>query len=130
VEQKLRPPGDILDDDLTVLSDMYVLRRIPNQSGYIKEDGTPSSNNFDLDGKGRGTSVTLYISEKDYDITLAVKPEFGVVKLQVAEIRKSSLGIVKRPIADNPNHCEIIGPRNKSKKRALAKSCEWLKKPE
>lgn len=77
-----------------------------------------------------GTSVTLWESDQDLDNVLRGWEHFGVVVVTMEECRNAGLGIVRTPLPDNPNHCELFGPRAAGRRRALSKGARWVKYPD
>lgn len=117
-------PGDVPPDDLEIPGDWLVLRRIP--PGEYKSDGRPkSSPSFDLDRTGRGTSMTLYIDAEDLTNVRRGHETFGVVSLPVSVWRCEGLTIARKPLENDPNHCEIWGARNTRSKKLLAIAAKW-----
>lgn len=114
-------------DDASIGDDQEVLRRIP--PGEFKSNGLPNSNNFELDGRGNGTSVVLSIGPEDIARVRAGHDEYGIIALRVGACRECGLRISRHPLPDNPNHCEIWGSRTTAAKRSLAKKARWLQYP-
>lgn len=114
-------------DDPSIDDEQEVLRRIP--PGEFKFNGLPNSNNFDLDGRGRGTSVDIWVGPEDLARVCAGHEEFGVVAIPAGAWRQHGLRISRNPLPDNPQHCEVWGARSTSAKRGLAKKCRWIRYP-
>lgn len=116
-----------LQDDATVTGDAKLLRRIV--PGRVSE-GLPESTSFKDDPDGIGTSVTLWESDADMENVLRGWEHFGLVVVTMAECRSAGLGIIRSPLPDNPNHCELFGPKAPGKRRALSKGARWVKYPD
>lgn len=114
-------------DDRSIDDEREVLRRIP--PGEFKSTGLPNSNNFDLDGLGRGTSVDIWDGPEDLARVRSGHEEYGVVAIPAGAWRQFGLRISRNPLPDNPQHCEVWGARSTSAKRALARMCRWIQYP-
>ena len=115
-------------DDPSITDETKVLRRVvPGR--YSRTSGIPEEGTFRKDGDGTGTSVTLWLSDEDLNITRAPHPDFGVVSLYVSEFRKLGLSIAYVDEPGNPNHCEVFGDRTKGNRVQLAKAARWVAYP-
>ena len=112
-------------DDPNILDGEKVLRRVvPDR--FSGRTGRPEDGTFKKDGLASGTSVTLWRSNEDLDITRDGHPGFGVVGLYVGELRQEGLTIAFVDEPGNPNHCEIFGPRTGSLRKKLATTARWV----
>jgi hypothetical protein len=117
------------EDDLTVEAGAKLLRRIPPD--WI-HDGTPESSAFKPDPHpdSIGTSVTLWEGDQDFENVMRGWEHFGLLVVTMAECREAGLGIIRMPLPDNPNHCEVFGPKAEGKRRWLSKGARFAKYPD
>lgn len=117
------------EDDQSIGPDAKLLRRL--HPDWI-HDGIPESSAFKPDPHpdSIGTSVTLWESDEDEENVMRGNEHFGLVVVTMAECRDAGLGIVRVALPDNPNHCELFGPRADGKRRRLGKGARWVKYPE
>lgn len=124
--------GDEFDDDVSIPSEIRVLRRIPRGRTAPRGDGSirPSSDCFTNDPHdGSGMSVDIWDGTTDPMESLKGHDGFGLVSLSVAEIRKLGLGICREPLPGNPRHAVIQGKKTDSRKNKLARASEWVAEP-
>lgn len=116
------------EDDLTVGPAAKLLRRL--HPDWV-HDGVPESSAFKRDShpEAFGTSVTLWESDQDFENVMRGFENFGLVVVTMQECRDAGLGIVRMPLDENPNHCELFGPRADGKRRRLGKGARWAKYP-
>lgn len=115
-------------DDPTIADGEKVLRRVvPDR--YSRRTGLPEENTFKKDGGGSGTSVTLWRTDEDLQITREGHPGFGIVAVYVGELRAHGLSIAFVAEPGNPNHCEIFGPRPGAARKDLARKSRWVTYP-
>ncbi|WP_294088025.1 hypothetical protein [Sphingomonas sp.] len=119
-------PEEPADDD-AIDGAEYVLRRVHID---LARRGKPDRSIFKNDPGGIGTSVTLWRSEHDLEIVTAGRPNVGVVAVTVAELRSFGLGVMFTFAEGNPNHCEVFGPRSKSKLGSIRDLCKWVRYPD
>jgi hypothetical protein len=120
--------ADGIEDDQSIADDCRMLRRIPP---YWLKDFRPESSNFENrepDPKF-GLSVTIWESEADLEAVIAEEPSFGVVCVTAGQLRAEGCAIVRRPLDQNPNHCECFGNPGHGARRRLAKSARWVHVP-
>jgi hypothetical protein len=117
------------EDDLTVGPAAKLLRRL--HPDWV-HNGLPESSAFkpDRHSDSIGTSVTLWESDADFENVMRDWGHFGLVVVTMGECRDAGLGIVRVALDDNPNHCELFGPRADNKRRRLAKGARWVKYPD
>lgn len=117
-----------LPDDPSITDGEKVLRRVvPDR--YSRRNGNPEEGTFKKDGGGSGTSVTLWRTDQDLEITQDGHPGFGVVGVYVGELRAHGLAIAFVEEPGNPNHCEIFGPRPGAVRKDLAGKARWVVYP-
>ncbi len=85
--------------------------------------------------KGGAMSVALGVVLDSLGLAPAVViegfPGFGLVLLRVGFLRASlKLGVVAAPTPEEPWHGEVYGKKTGSVQRQLARSCEWVRRPE
>lgn len=114
-------------DDPTILGAMTVLRRVP-RGDFNPATGVPNSDVFSP-RPGEGLSVTLNLAQTDLAATRVGHEDFDIIELAVKNFRACGLHIVRDPLPDNPNHCEIFGSTTRGQKRALAKVSAWVVGP-
>lgn len=116
-------------DDPSVGDDAKLLRRL--HPDWIRE-GRAEGSAFKADATpdAIGTSVTLWQSDQDQENVLRGWEHFGLVVVTMGECRAAGLGIVRTPLPDNPNHCELFGPSAKKPRRRLSKAARWVKYPD
>lgn len=120
--------GEGIEDDLSISNDALFLRRIPPTR--IVKAPRPDSSNFEERDPTGGLSVTLWEAEQHLHDTVAEKPVFGVVRVTAGELRAAGYLIVRRPLPDNPNHCECYGKPSTTRKRELSIGAKWVKLPD
>jgi hypothetical protein len=98
-----------------------LLRRIPD---YALIDAEPDSSNFREKEEGTGLSVSVWSSPDDLIILLTENPTWGLTTLVVSDVRKLGLKIMRAPLPDDPNHCEIWGIGSKTPKK-LKRVHKW-----
>lgn len=100
-----------------------LLRRIPD---HALIDAEPDSSNFREKEEGTGLSVSVWTSPDDLEALLAEHPGWGLTTLVVSDVRKLGLKIVRDPLPDDPNHCEIWGIGSKTPKK-LKRVHKWAR---
>ena len=115
-------------DDLTITSDARVLRRVP--SNQVVE-GRPHSGNFNHPAdKQTGWSCTLWESHQDFTDLMSGHENFGCVRIKAGDLRGEGLQIIRVPLPDNPNHCEVFGSMtSKARARRLCHKVVWVTYP-
>ena len=119
-----------IQDDTSIPADAIVLRRVASTHQsfgpqYKPSEGIPTSPVFEPSGD-EGLSVTLWLGPADMAAVLAGHEEFGVVALSVGELRAHGLAILRDPLPENPNHCELFGNLgNRTLRRTLCKLATW-----
>jgi hypothetical protein len=115
-------------DDPSIGGGEKVLRRIvPDR--YSRRNGLPEKGTFKKDGGGSGTSVTLWRSDQDLQVTLEGHDGFGVVAIYVDQLREHGLSVAFVHEPGNPNHCEIFGDRAGAILKDLAEKSRWVVHP-
>ena len=56
-------------------------------------------------------------------------PDFAVVAFNMATARDKSLGVVRNPLTNDPDHVLIFGKKTDSTRRTIAKACTWVVPP-
>ena len=110
---------EISDDD-------YLYRRIEPKA--VEEDGTLNSLAIYQRSGEDGASVDLErltTPEK----TMEQKPDFGLGRIRVGDVRRCGLVVQYDPKEDNSAHTLIIGKFSKKQRRDLAAAMELLIKP-
>lgn len=107
---------EITDDD-------YVLRRVPTDPNYIKDDGSITSFAFRTRKGENGLSVDV---EKlsSYEKATLGSNRFRLVKLNVGQIRhdiNDGLDVIHDPLPDNTAHALIKGKISRGKRSSLVK---------
>lgn len=118
--------GACEEDDDTIVGDQLFLRRIPP---HWITDARPGSDNFKLRSGEAGLSVTLWEGDEDFTATEAEQPTFGIVAVTASELRAAGYAISRRPLDENPNHCECTGKAGQGSRRKLARGARWVKPP-
>lgn len=106
-----------------ILDHHCLLRRIPD---YLLDGPDPDSSNFREKEEGTGLSVSVWASPADLENLLAEHPEWGVTTLVVSDVRKLDLKIMRAPLVEDPNHCEIWGIGSKTPKK-LKRVHKWAR---
>ena len=121
--------GPVHQDDLSIGDDAKILRRL--NSDWIHE-GKPEGSAFKQDPtpEAIGTSVTLWETDQDRVNVLRGWENLGLIVVTMGECRAIGLGIVRTPLPDNPNHCELFGPQARNGRRRLSKGARWVKYPD
>jgi hypothetical protein len=127
------------NDDVTILDEDALLRRIPNWPDMVRRDQVsgqyrPTSASFaDRDTGDREISVTheanLLAANCTHMDALNGNQEFGLASIHAGFPRKqisTPQAIARDPIDSDPHHCLIIGNKSKADKRALAKQCALI----
>tara|TARA_R110001606_G_C15377539_1_gene650094 strand:- start:585 stop:1010 length:426 start_codon:yes stop_codon:yes gene_type:complete len=123
-------PGH-LSDDTTIGDDRWLLRRV--HPHWVHGEQPDSSNFRHPDDEQSGWSSTLFDSEIDIEDIIRDHENFGVLRVQVIALRNENLSIVRVPLDENPNHCEVYGELGPSKKkihRRLKKQALWVRYPD
>ena len=123
-------PGDKPHDDETVSPETRVLRRIP-PGRIVKNDPNqrPQSDNFSNHNSGTGTSVSILQEGRNPLDLLEGHEGYGLVCLTVRDNRAAGLGIVRKPLRDDPDHAHIQGEKTRKVKRRLAEAAVWIRRP-
>lgn len=110
-------------DSHDILDHHCLLRRVPD---HALSGNEPDSSNFREKEEGTGLSVSVWLSPGDVDAMLADHPGWGVSTLVVSDVRKLDLRIMRAPLPDDPNHCEIWGIGSKTPKK-LKRIHRWAR---
>lgn len=125
-------PDDIRPDDLSILSDDRLLRRVrPNQLA-IESDGRqrPSSAVF------RTAELSVYIGSlmteqgRPPEDALAEHPGEFLCSITAGQVRRYNYPVVKdnEPPYD-PAHGLVLGKKTGSFANAMARDCQWIVAP-
>lgn len=132
-------------DDSTILDDDELWRRIPNWPNFVVYDENRniervSSVAFKDHRNGTPMSVAIASIARQHgrgSIDLINDNEahegFGVVSLNVGNVRELNQGVMKEPIEGQPEHGEVFdksGQRSKKTQKALAQSAAIIIAPE
>lgn len=120
------PPG--ASDDLTIADEARLLRRVPLHQIV---NGQPDSRNFNHPPADKtGWSCTLWESNQDFADLMSGHENFGCVRIKAGDLRGEGLQIIRVPLADNPNHCEVFGSMtSKAQARKLREKAAWVQYP-
>lgn len=115
-------------DDLTISDQARLLRRVPPHQVI---DGQPYSRNFNHSATEKtGWSCTLWESNQDLDYLMNEHEHFGCVRIKAGDLRSEGLQIIRVPLPNNPNHCEVFGPMtSKAQARKLCGKATWVQYP-
>lgn len=121
-------------DDQSVPGDTELWRRIPNWPNRVVYDENlgrvrPSSANFDDHPNGTPMSVAIADGIVTHQEVLRDHPSFYLVGFTVGQIRDVGLGILRRPLVDQPWHGEVTGRKSASVKSRLARQSFWIIAP-
>lgn len=114
---------DWVVDSPDILNEQCLLRRIPD---HALDGAAPDSSNFREKEESTGLSVSLWLQADNLDVLLADHPGWGATTLIVADVRKLGLRVMRAPLPDDPNHCEIWGIGSKAPKK-LKKVHRWAR---
>lgn len=53
---------------------------------------------------------------------------FGLVALTVGLVREHGQGVVRRPLAEDLAHAEVVGSKTRSVRRTFAKEAVWIER--
>jgi hypothetical protein len=120
-----KPDG--LIDDGTIPDEAWLLRRIPRL--LCKDDISIESSNFDERQTDLGLSVTLWLTQRDLELTLVGHEDFGIVAVKAEAFRREDGIIVRKPLEENPNHCEIYPRMKNSRCKRIRDSARWVYYP-
>lgn len=131
------PDDESLLDDPTVPDNSLVFRRISAawyavdpQSGQRRLTSSAFS---DLNGAmSVALGVELAMANRDPREVIANHPGYGLVGLEVGELRKLRLGVVRSPTNGELCHGDVYGKKTKATKRSLCRLAEhgWIVKPD
>ena len=130
-------------DDLTILAEHRLLRRIPPQ-WEVRDDNEgatrPSSQAFNNDGEGDPMSTFLEQELKPkslgYEHVIFGHAGFGLAALMAGFCRdEEQQRLARDPIADdpfhpcNPIHAVVVGKKGSKRRGRFAKHAEWVFRP-
>ena len=123
-------------DDPTIADEDPLWRRIP--PFHIIFDAKlrnyrPSSAAFDDRPKGTHMSVVLandvLAAGRTPESVLAGHENYGMVQFAAGVARSLNLGIVRRPVPEEPAHAEVFGKKTDAVKKALRRNSVWIISP-
>ena len=130
-------------DDLSIMDDEGLLRRVPNQPNMIKYDENiqahrPTSACFcDRQTQDKELSITLEKPLKDSggseESAIQDNPGFGLARLLAGTVRHDITPnqiITRAPTGADPHHGLVIGDKTKATKRTLAKKASLIITPQ
>lgn len=114
---------DWVVDSPDILDEQCLLRRVPD---HALSGAEPDSSNFREKEDGTGLSASLWSTPEALDAIVADHPSWGVTTLVVADVRKLGLLVMRAPLPDDPNHCEVWGIGSKTPKK-LKRVHRWAR---
>jgi len=135
--------SDIVDDE-DIANNVMLWRRIPPDQLTNDSDGNPrpSSKAFQDSnpeyhnkvmkplGYNHPPGMSVDIAEETtIEAIENVSPNDLIVEFTAGFARGLDQKIIRAPIPGNDAHAEVMGKKTKSKKKAFAKSCIWVKGP-
>lgn len=99
------------------------LRRFPADGIHLKDDRTVSSAAFEND-KGTNRMSVNWLARSSVESTLARLPGYGAALLTAQDYWDEEQVIEYTPVSSPPNpaHCDVVGEKNRSRMRRLAKA--------
>ena len=119
-----------LQDDISILSDAELWRRIPPQQ-WVQDPK--------VDTGYRPASAAF--NQLDFSVVIALEctgglpmllkghEEYGVASFTVGEVRDAGWGVVRVPDVELPGHAHVTGKVTESKRRNLSRTCRMRKLP-
>jgi len=118
-------PEPEVADDTTIPDDEILWRRVPpwhvTDDPKRPEGKRPATAAFDEDDM----SVSI-ARETSVEKILEAHEAFSLVGFPASLAREKGLRIVRKPLAENPAHAEVIGKKTDSIRKALSKGSEWV----
>jgi len=110
-------------EKLTLADDDTVLRRIPNQPSYVKDNDKISSGNF------TGSNRSVYIERlTTFETVMTNHENYGLARLTVKQIRDCGCEVIHEPKPDD--YARAIIPKTTPRSaRQLAQIAELIHKP-
>jgi hypothetical protein len=131
--------ADDCEDDLTILDNDGLLRRVPNWPNMVKFDSNMNAlrpTGLCFSDKETGdieVSTTLESSFLEagckYEDAIAAFPAFGVARLEVGVVRHVVIPAQKLkrdPTKEDKHHVLVIGEKNKQAKKMMAKAAKLI----
>jgi hypothetical protein len=123
-------------DDLTIVNDAELWRRIPNTRIIVDDDSgerRPSSQAFNDDDDGDPMSVYLaevvLLANRSPESLLESFVGYGLAAITAGHARECQQGVFRAPTADEPAHAKVFGKKTKKVRRALAVEARWVLSP-
>jgi hypothetical protein len=118
-------------DDSAIHNHRILWRRVPSE--YIFFDPNlnryrPRSQAFQNTSGTNGMSVNL-ADETTVDSTLKDRGNDFLVAFPAGLARELEQEVIRKPLDNNPAHCEVTGNKTGKVRNAFAKRCKWVVGP-
>lgn len=125
-------------DHVPIADDDFILRKIPSTPHIQAPNGgkrrvsksafSASSPAVDPE-EGMSTNSEALLAIEGIDAS-SFAPEFPVLaRLRVSDVRGLQLTVEHRPVANDYSHCQVLGIKDKHRKRLL-QMAEFIRKPD
>jgi hypothetical protein len=125
-------PATSYRDDPSISDTAILWRRIPPDLIVYDADlgrRRPKSQAFTNHRDGSPMSVVIATEAGGLDAVLAGHEGYALAAFAAGLARACGQGIARDPLADNPAHAVVFGPKTTAARRRLAREAEWAVPP-
>jgi hypothetical protein len=126
----------VLPDDASVADTTDIYRLVPefdvdwdhDESRWIVKSSA-FQNTSTTDRMSVVLGDTLATHRRPPEDARRSKPDRFVVALYASEFRAEEQGVIREPTPDEPSHGNVVGQKQKNRRRRLARLARWIVDP-